>query len=235
MERIKTYIEGLDEQMEGGIPKDTVSLICGVAGSMKTSLAYSILYNNAVEGKMKGMYITLEQGIQSLKNNMKGLRMWKGGENVVIVDYKQIEKELSGDTRFELNWIKKVGNYVGDKERAKNFELVVIDSLNSIYSLSSVSNPRREVYLFFEGLRETGVTTFLISEMVQNGKMFGRYGVEDFLSDAIIHLDLQRKGSMLERYIGIIKMRYTNHALQYFPLFYNKDRFIIYTRKQLEL
>jgi KaiC/GvpD/RAD55 family RecA-like ATPase len=45
MERIKTYIDRLDEQVEGGIPKGSISLICGVAGCMKSSFAYSILYN----------------------------------------------------------------------------------------------------------------------------------------------------------------------------------------------
>jgi RecA/RadA recombinase len=60
MERIKTYIDRLDEQLEGGIPKGSISLICGVAGCMKSSFAYSILYNNAVVGDKKGLYITLD-------------------------------------------------------------------------------------------------------------------------------------------------------------------------------
>lgn len=67
MERIKTHIERMDERLEGGIPKGTISLICGVAGCMKSSLAYSILYKNAVEGNLKGLYITLEQEVKGFK------------------------------------------------------------------------------------------------------------------------------------------------------------------------
>ncbi|GAH61422.1 unnamed protein product, partial [marine sediment metagenome] len=84
-------------------------------------------------------------------------------------------------------------------------------------------------------LRETGITIFLISEMYQGDNRFGKYGVEEFLADAVIHLDLRRERDILERYLGIVKMRYTNHNLQYFPLFYNKDKFIIYTKEEIEL
>ncbi|MCK4730881.1 MAG: hypothetical protein KAT65_00355, partial [Methanophagales archaeon] len=78
MERIKTYIERMDERLEGGIPKGMVSLICGTPGCMKSSLVYSILYKNAVEGNLKGLYITLEQDIASLKKQMEMLGMAEG-------------------------------------------------------------------------------------------------------------------------------------------------------------
>ena len=235
MERIKTYIERMDERLEGGIPKGSVSLICGTPGCMKSSLAYSILYKNAVEGNLKGLYITLEQGIPSLKKQMEMLGMVEESEKLDIVDHKMIDKELGVDLKFELNSIKKVKYYMDDLLKREDYDLIAIDPLNALYSLTTIKNPRREVYLFFEGLRETGITSFLISEMNQGDSRFGKYGVEDFLSDAIIHLDFRREKDILERYLGIVKMRCTNHNLQYFPLFYNKNGFVIYTKEEIEL
>lgn len=236
MERIKTYVERLDERLEGGIPKGTISLICGTTGCMKTSLAYSILYKNAVEGDLKGMYLTLEVDMKSLKKQMENLGMVEESKNLVIVDHKMIEDEIVRDTSlFELNWIKKVEYFVTDRIRKENYDLLVIDPLNALYSLTTVENLRREVYLFFEGLRETGLTSFLVSEMQRGDNMFSKYGVEEFLSDAILHLDFKRERDVLERYLGVIKMRYTNHDLQYFPLFYSKDRFVIYGKEEIEL
>jgi len=235
MERIKTYIERMDERLEGGIPKGAVSLICGTPGCMKSSLVYSILYNNAVKGNLKGLYITLEQGTQSLKNQMETLGMGEESEKLAIVDHKMIDKELGVDLKFELNSIKKVKYYMDDLLKREDYDLIAIDPLNALYSLTTIKNPRREVYLFFEGLRETGITSFLISEMNQGDSRFGKYGVEDFLSDAIIHLDFRREGDILERYLGVVKMRCTNHNLQYFPLFYNKKGFVIYTKEEIEL
>jgi len=235
MERIKTYIERLDEQLEGGIPKGTISLICGVAGCMKSSLAYSILYKNAVEGNLKGLYITLEQEVQGLKKQMETLGLTEESEKLTIVDHKMIDKEAGLDTKFELNLIKKVTHYVDDLLKREDYDLMAIDPLNALYSLTTIKNSRREVHHFFEALRETGITSFLISEMYQGDSRFGKYGVEEFLADAIIHLDLKRERDILERYLGIVKMRYTNHNLQYFPLFYNKDKFVIYTKEEIEL
>ncbi len=235
MERIKTYIERLDERLEGGIPKGTISLICGVAGCMKSSLAYSILYKNAVEGNLKGLYITLEQDAQSFKKQMEILGLTEESEKLTIVDHKMIDKEVRVNMRFEHNSIKKVKYYVDDLLKREEYDLIAIDPLNALYSLTTIRNPRSEVHLFFEELRETGITSFLISEMYQGDNRFGKYGVEEFLADAIIHLELKRERDILERYLGIVKMRCTNHHLQYFPLFYNKDKFIIYTKEELEL
>ena len=49
--RIKTYIEGLDEVMQGGMPKGSVVLLSGVSGTMKSSVAFSTLFYNALEKK----------------------------------------------------------------------------------------------------------------------------------------------------------------------------------------
>lgn len=235
MERIKTYIERLDEQLEGGIPKGTVSLVCGTPGCMKSSLAYSILYKNAVKGNLKGLYITFEQEIESLKEQMETLGMAEESENLVIVDHDMIDHELGVDMRFELNSIKKAQCFLEDYLKREDFDLLAIDPINALYSLTGIKNPRRAIYNFFIELRRMGVTSLVVSEMHQGDNRFGKYGVEDFLADAIIHLDYRRERDILERYIAVIKMRFTNHNLQYYPLFYNKDGFVIYTKEEIEL
>ncbi|NMX21253.1 hypothetical protein C5S30_02205 [ANME-1 cluster archaeon GoMg4] len=235
MERIKTYIERLDEQLEGGIPKGTVSLVCGTPGCMKSSLAYSILYKNAVKGNLKGLYITFEQEIESLKKQMETLGMAEESENLVIVDHDMIDHELGVDMRFELNSIKKAQCFLEDYLKREDFDLLAIDPINALYSLTGIKNPRRAIYNFFIELRRMGVTSLVVSEMQQGDNRFGKYGVEDFLADAIIHVDYRRERDILERYIAVIKMRFTNHNLQYYPLFYNKDGFVIYTKEEIEL
>ena len=44
-ERLKTYIEGFDKILEGGIPRGHIVLVTGTPGTMKSSLSYYILYN----------------------------------------------------------------------------------------------------------------------------------------------------------------------------------------------
>ena len=71
-----------------------------------------------------------------------------------------------------------------------------------------------------EQLRDLNMTSFLISEMPTDREVFGLYGVEDFLSDGIVHLYLQRMENTSNLYVNINKMRKTNHDKGFFPLIY---------------
>jgi circadian clock protein KaiC len=246
IERVKTYVERLDKYLEGGVPKGTVSLICGTAGCMKSSLVYSILYNNAKENRkglyitfeqdiksllqhMKKLNITFEQDIKSLLQHMKGLNMGES-ENLLLADYdmvaRRIREEVKEKIKFGQNWIKLLEGYVEETKEKEGYELLVIDSLDALYAITTIKNPRSEVHHFFRVLREIGVTSFLVSEMQKATSTYSRYGIEEFLSDAIIHLDYQKMGpaaTSIERFISIVKMRSTNHSRECFPLLHSGD------------
>lgn len=232
IERIKTYIQGLDEHIEGGIPKGSISLICGTPGTMKSSLAYSILYNNAVKDNLKGIYITLEQGVKSLKQQMNKLGMGEH-RNIAMADFDSFVKRPD-----EKNFIKSASAAIGKKLKEGKYDLLAFDSINALYSLTKIENPRHEIYYFFKTLMDADVTSLLISEMPLDKSRFSEYGIEEFLADSIIHMDMKERVdvlSALERYIGIVKMRKTNHDTQYLPLIYMEDKFRAYSREDLEL
>ncbi len=70
LQRIPLYIDGLDEKIEGGIPKGHIVLVCGSAGTMKSSVSFNTIYNEAaINGKI-ALYISLEQSYPSLLNHM---------------------------------------------------------------------------------------------------------------------------------------------------------------------
>jgi KaiC/GvpD/RAD55 family RecA-like ATPase len=239
--RIKTFIDGLDGQIESGIPVGTVNLISGTPGSMKSSLAYSILYYNAIKIGLKGLYISMEQDVQTLSAQMKRLGMKEKTNNLTIEDYTSLDKKLRAakfqKQKFEHDWITRIKTYIEGLEK-NTYEIMVLDSLDALYALTNLDNPRTELYHFFKTLRETETTSFLISEMTQNTDKFSKFGVEEFLCDGIIHLDFKRTGtilSRLERFIGLVKMRNTNYATQYFPLQHVEGKFTILTSEDLEL
>ena len=60
MERIPTHVEGLDENMQGGIPKGHICIVAGTSGAMKSSVTFSMLYNAVLYGETSGIYVTLE-------------------------------------------------------------------------------------------------------------------------------------------------------------------------------
>ncbi len=208
---------------------------------MKSSFAYSLLYNNAHKIGLKGLYISMEQDTESLTSQMHQLGMKKKTDKLQVEDYESLEKKLKATKfqklKFEHDWITRIRLYLDEIEKDK-LDLLVIDSLDALYALTDIENPRRELFYFFKALRETDITSFLISEMTQNSDTFSKHGVEEFLCDGIFHLDFKRTGtilSKLERFIGIVKLRNTNFTTQYFPLQHLGDKFKILTGDELEL
>ena len=51
---------------------------------------------------------------------------------------------------------------------------------------------------------------------------FGEFGIEDYLSDGVLHLTMERAGDQINRKIAVVKMRHTDHTLGYHPLQWDK-------------
>ncbi len=222
-ERIPTYISGLDENMQGGIPKGHIVLLAGVSGSMKSSLGFSMLYNAVMEGKTSGIYVTLEQGKDSLGTHMAGMGMDvqdpRVRSSIAIIDLADLRVQLDSQGMSEsVDWMGQLIKQLANYRDSIGFEVVVFDSLGAFFTLTKMENPRDEVFRFFEAIRRMGLTGIVICEMMGESKnQYGEFGIEDYLSDGVIHLTMERTGDIVERKVSIVKMRHTNHVLGYQP------------------
>ncbi len=224
--RIKTYVNGLDERMQGGVPEKYIVLVCGHAGTMKSTFTYSMLYRAAVEEGRKGMYLTLEQSRQSLLDHMEALGMDPDStEDLVVIDLARVRKDAMMDKSKakRIDWLHSIITALKSYKKMFGCEVLTLDSLAALYALSTFENPRGELFHFFEQLRDLDITCFLISEMPTDREVFGLYGVEDFLADGIIHLNVERHEHTANLYVSVNKMRKTNHDRGFFPLIYNSD------------
>jgi KaiC/GvpD/RAD55 family RecA-like ATPase len=248
IQRIKTYIDGFDENLQGGIPVGHITLITGSAGTMKSSVCLNVLYNEALRGKI-GLYVSLEQSTTSLINHMINMgydfskinlvtindlakiqdsilkiKQSKIG-SMVIVDLGCIRKEIK-EVKIDENrsWLNVLKNIVRKLKSEVPCDLFVLDSLKALYVLSKFNNPRIELFYIFEFLRDMDITTFLISEIPQNADRLGEYD-EDFLADGIIHLRLTPFRRNIVREISIVKMRMTACNNDVFSLEFKAGRF----------
>ncbi len=236
-ERLPTYIGGLDEMLEGGIPHRHVVLVCGRAGSMKSSFAYYILHKLSENDGRKAIYLTLEQSRSSLLRHMKKLglsretattMMVSDLDDMVVIDMGRLRKETDTELIGSIDWLNSIVTQIQNYRETFGCEIVAIDSLSALYSLTTFTNPRSELFFFFEKLRDLDVTVLLISEMLEPEKdRFGQYGVEEFLADGIIHLKTEKYGNRANLFLGVTKMRETNHERDYFPLIVDKSGFEI--------
>jgi len=81
--RIKSGVDGLDELIEGGFLKGHTVLLAGNTGSGKTIFSTQFIFNGATQLSEKGVYATLEEDAETLKDNMFRLRF----------DPEKLEKE----------------------------------------------------------------------------------------------------------------------------------------------
>jgi circadian clock protein KaiC len=227
--RIKTYVRGLDERIMGGIPAGYNVLVAGPSGSMKSSLVFSIIYNNVKTMGMKGMFISFEQTLSDFSAQMASLGMDPTGmENLNIVDLTEFRKEIK-DEEERMDWFEAFIALLKRYKKEEGVDLVAVDSLDALYSITHLVNPRKQLFHFFRELKEMDMTAFIISEIARGSNTFGKYDVEEFLSDAIVHLRIKElevgQTTSVRRFMGVAKMRQTNHDADYYPFLIIDNRF----------
>jgi circadian clock protein KaiC len=248
IKRVPTYINGLDENLQGGIPEGHITLISGAAGTMKSSVTFSILYREAVAGH-NVLYISLEQSAESLVTHMvnmgfdfsrvnlvivkelselqakiKGATPGKG--SLYVVDIGAIRKEIRDiNTDNNKSWLNVIKNVIRKLVVEGQIKRIVLDSLSALYVLTRLENPRIELFLIFEFLRDLEITSYLISEMPLDGSKFSEYEIEDFLSDGIIVIKLTPFRRQVVREISVVKMRTTACNNDIFSLEFKNGQF----------
>jgi KaiC/GvpD/RAD55 family RecA-like ATPase len=215
VEKIKTYIEGFDDLLDGGIPKGSLVLICGTPGTMKTTLAYSILHSNASNGS-KGLFITLEENQEGILGAMEELGMKS------LDDRREHKSE-----EVAKDWFDILSKYIEQRVGEDKFDLVAVDSLSALYSLFKMDNPRRDLYHFFGFLKELGTTTLMVSEIPYGKDRLVSFE-EDFLADGIFLLKQYEVGETnVQLRIRCVKLRKSNHFQGYLTLIRAKDKFAV--------
>lgn len=250
IKRIKTYIEGFDEEMQGGIPQDHIVLFSGTAGTMKSSLTFNILYNEVLHNNSVACYLTLEQSSESLLNHMVNLDFDLGKINIYVIDNLQeltsimnnindseegslimtdlaaIRKEIKGAKVGETgDWLNVIKNMMRKLKDNIGLQIFSLDSLSALYVVSDFENPRTELFYMFEFFRDLEITTFLISEMPLKKDKYGEFEIESFLADGVIKLDLVERHRKVSREISIVKMRSTNANNDVFTLEFSAGKF----------
>lgn len=223
---IPTRIDGLDQVLNGGIPRGHMVLVAGTPGTMKSTLCYTAMYNNAVHGQ-KGLYISLEQDGEHLRGSMAKLGMEDNGDNrVYILDLSTIRRELA-DREAKKDWTRMLVDVARQAVQEDRYTMLTVDSLEAFYALASFQNPRRELFHFFNEMKDLGVTTFFITEVPIGSKVLTRHG-EDFMVDGVLLLQHVEVGETdVQLRMRVVKMRNMGHQNGWFAVHHDGQRFLV--------
>ena len=151
--------------------------------------------------------------------------------HIAIIDLADLRVQLDAQgVTQNVDWMGQLIKQLANYRDSIGFEVVVFDSLGAFFTLTKMENPRDEVFRFFEAIRRMGLTGMIICEMMGEMKnQFGEFGIEDYLSDGVIHVTMERSGDEVNRKLSVVKMRHTKHLMGYHPLDWDDDtqRFII--------
>jgi len=214
IELTKTGIDGLDEILNGGIVKNSTTLVSGNPGAGKSILCLQFIYNGVEKFDEKGIYLTFEEDQEDLREAAESLGFENWAEHVEngdikIYDKKVLLRENDFSSSLEL---------LLDDFEDNDYDRVVLDSL-AMFELFFENEQEKRTYLlkFTDILSQNDLTTLMTNEQ---GAVFPEteIGLENYLTDGNIYLIQTPTESGVNRYVWVAKMRKQDIETDIFPM-----------------
>lgn len=206
LERLATGIMGLDEVLQGGIPRGRTVLISGETGTGKTVLLGEFIYCGISLYRQHGVFVTFEEKPRDIMTNVLGFGRdfspFVRNNKMAFVDVSvpaDLVTEIGTD--FDVSPLVERIRYAVRKIRAQR---VVIDNINAMFwRFSNKDSVRRVLCLIAEALKMLNVTSLISMETGVRDTL----GIEEFVVDGAIQLETHRGQQRLIRNLFVKKMR----------------------------
>ncbi|MFX1605591.1 MAG: ATPase domain-containing protein [Promethearchaeota archaeon] len=239
MTRAKTGITGLDELIGGGIIKGSTVLVSGQSGSGKTIFGLQFLYNGITKYNEPGVYVALETRPNELRAEATqfgwDLQDLEQKNALIIIDAASGKAGLPTSQKyalrrgFDMSTLAEEIYRAIDDTKAKR---LVIDCISGLgIRFNEPSEVRTELFRISALLRELKVTSLFISEIIEPDSQ-SRAGVEQFVAQGLITLNLSEANGTLKRELLIWKMKQTPHSLKKHTFKIGKSGIEITTKKK---
>lgn len=214
-ERISTGVEGLDDLIEGGIPKGATVLVSGSAGMGKTIFSSQFLWEGVQNGETV-LFITLEEDETDIMGDASEFGWSFDEEEEFYIEYIN---PFTEDFTFDSN----VKSYINEY----NPDRVVIDPVSMIgmgLDSDAAGKVRKELYEIIKQMKGEEVTTLMTTEKPDPDNLT-RYGVEEYVVDGVFIMKGLGFGGDMGRKLSIQKMRRTNFEHDIYPIEINENGF----------
>jgi circadian clock protein KaiC len=233
--KVPTQISGLDEVLEGGLPRGRTTLVSGGPGSGKTVFGLEFLCSGAMSGE-PGVFVTLEERTDAIRQNALSMgwnlaALEKAGK-VVIVEARLFGEEvISGD--FDIQGLLAI---VGGHIKRIQAKRVVVDALDVLLRVfSDAKRERNELYRLHEWLIDRGLTNILTAKAHREGEAAPQYEFLDFMADCVLRLDHRVTGQVATRRLRVIKYRGSGFGTNEYPYVIGDQGIVLFPLTKAEL
>lgn len=223
--RIDIGIEGLDDMIQGGIPERSLAVAIGDAGTGKTTFGLQFTYH-ALQNDEKAVFIALEESYEALVSTADD----KGWNFSDYVDTNQLAI-LDLDPIEMANSLTSIRSELPALVQQFGASRLVLDSVSLLEMMYDDQATRRnEIYDFTRSLKLAGVSTMLTSEADEDTPYHSRFGIIEYLTDAVFLLRYIRPDDFRETRLAveIQKIRDANHSREMKPYEITSDGISVY-------
>lgn len=217
--RVPIGVEGFDELCGGGLIRDRTYLVSGASGTGKTIFVLQYLYNGITKYGEPGILITTEERPEHIRENGKmfgwDIKALEDEGSLAIVDacstkigiptHERYVDIRPFDMRSMMDQIISIQEEIGAKR-------AVVDSSTSIgFYLQDPAKIRIELLKLSTTLEILSLTSMMTCELIDDSN-YGRFGVENFVTEGTIMMYYKRVNNVRVRSIEIYKMRGSDHS-----------------------
>lgn len=230
IEKLQTYIPGLDLIAEGGLPKGRTTLVAGTSGSAKTVFATQFLAAGISEADEDGVFVTFEESPEAIRRNVRGfgwnIEKWEAEGRWAFVDASpEPDEEVAIIGDYDFGGLLVRIEHAVRKNKAKR---LAMDSVGTVFTrFREKTTVRRELFRIIAALREIGVTAVLTAERTEEYGEIARFGVEEFVADNVIILRNSLEEEKRRRTVEILKFRGTHHQKGEWPFTVSQGKGIV--------
>jgi circadian clock protein KaiC len=214
-----TGIKGLDSVLEGGLPMNRTTLVCGSTGSGKTLFGLDFLVKGVLMHKEPGVFMSFEETADELfedRNSIDADLPRLVAQGKLRIEHVLLErKDVMDHGEFNLEGLFAQLENAIDSIGAKR---VVLDSIESLFAgVTDAGILRLEVKRLFRWFKTKQITAIVTGEIASQKGTLTHHGLEEFISDCIILLDNRVKSQVAVRRIRIVKYRGSSHGTNEYP------------------
>ncbi|MEM3437981.1 MAG: KaiC domain-containing protein [Nitrososphaerales archaeon] len=237
---IDVGIPGMNEILNGGMPRRNIVLLSGGPGTGKSIFGQQFLYAG-FRLEEPGILVTLEEHPVQVRINMNCFgwdprKFEQEGKFAIVDAFTSGIGEAAKKERYIVKDPDDISSFLDVIRQAitdLNAQRVVIDSISTLY-MTKPMMARSTIMLIKKVLAGLGCTGFLVSQVSVTDRGFGGPGVEH-AADGIIRLDLDEFQGELKRSIIVWKMRGTSHSMRRHPFDITSKGIIIYPEKTIKI